>query len=1788
MHRILCLIWKNLILRKRHWIVTTLEILLPVLFVLILAFYKSKGGSERSRTTVSTPTIFPEKTEKVLTEKTASELFCSDCFVAYAPENIQTTKTIENLVKCLAISSSNVSKPFESEEAIEHYVASISSNDILRNNFRVAIVFEEGLGVGSGSSGTISYKIRQSSRADKPPPVDFYLLFPKNAERYVELGFIGLQVCLDKAVVETVTGTPVPSNTISLQAFPYPPYQATRNFDEIYFDYLPIVIIYGFIFMVPSIMRGVVSEKETGIRELLKLNGVYGWMQWLGWMLNSLIILILSVTFTVIILFANLGGGGIFMYSDPSLWWIVLVLYAIAATSFCFFICSFFTKSFSAITVGIVLWFVTFEFPHDYLLEHYDTTSLVEKLGFALLPNMALDLAIRIISSFEAKAAGIQWSNIAEPTDTETSLTLIHILVMFFVDTFIYMFLTIYLENVLPSEFGVRKPFYYIFLPETYCKRKVPAEKDNNNNNKVVFSSEQDNDKSINGESTEFEDEPNDAQVGVDIRNLQKNFGGHKVAVDGVSMKMYDGEIFALLGHNGAGKTTVISMLTGMFAPSGGTALVNGYDITKNLIKSRKYVGLCPQHNMLFDKLTVLEHLEFFGEIKGLSVVAASFEAKQLLEKLKFLDMKDTLAKKLSGGQQRKLSLGIALIGCTKVVILDEPTSGMDPEARRFVWDLLLEMRGHRTILLTTHFMEEADVLGDRIGIMVAGKLVVCGSPMFLKKFYGTGYTLKLTMSEAANKDKILPIILSFVPDASVKSSHTTTATELNLTLPLETATTSVLSEMFTSLSNQKEKLGIKTVGLSRTTMDEVFLKVGERLDDPQHLATEIKKQSDDKKDEENAANKVVDGKSTTEERVKELKVEERVDDDQKAKSDDNKDEEIAANKVVDGKRVNEERVKGLKIEERTDDAHRLAIEETKQKDDKVEENSPHKVVDSKISNQERVTGLKLAISQFLGLIVKKYIYTYRNLKLMIPQLVLPVILIAIAIMSCTTYVEDPEPVSPLQMDLDSYENDLVTLASSSDPKISSDTLAAVIGYSYEQVPSGKSLSEALLDVADSNLAEYRDNYIVGLEASSSSSIKAIFNTIPNHAAPLAINLASNLYLNRFRKDLKIKVTSHPLATNVNAYLAEANPNPKFSIQIPLMFGVFMPIGLGLLAASFIVFPIEEKACKVKQLQMLTGLSPVTYWYSMFLCDFILVFFVSCLMTLCFPIFQSDGFFISDVGTGTAFLILLVYSFTAIWFSYLFSFFVVTVGGGFSLVAIIHVASGVILSISVYLMELAGRNYQLTTDILRWIGRLFPTFSASLATMRFTELASNNGRCGVLSDEAKNFLCDTAVNVDPAFRQCCANCKQLPGVSCFTPLPYITWSYEKFGYTVPGIGEELVVMIIMAVVYQAVLILLEYHVIQMLLNKKTINTNVEDNIIEDDVKEEAERKVHEDALVVENLAKSYGSFAAVSKLNFGVHHGECFGLLGVNGAGKTTTFKMLTGDTKPSFGNAHAGMKTLENDPHKFLSNIGYCPQFDAIIEVLSGREMLMLFARLRGIPGNMGRVEADKWLERMGLLESADVQCGKYSGGMQRRLSVAIAMIGEPQLLLLDEPTSGVDPVSRRKLWNLLRSLQDSGQSIILTSQSMEECEALCSRLGILINGKLECLGSVQHLKHKFAQGYSLSLKLKPFVPLEESVEYAQLASLKFEISTKFHPCTLIDIHMNVCRYQLHDTSLTWDVLFKTMEELKATYSDIIEDYSLKETTLEDVFFSFSRKQYGNKKTEESWVKRFLKCQCC
>jgi ATP-binding cassette subfamily A (ABC1) protein 3 len=240
------------------------------------------------------------------------------------------------------------------------------------------------------------------------------------------------------------------------------------------------------------------------------------------------------------------------------------------------------------------------------------------------------------------------------------------------------------------------------------------------------------------------------------VTGLEKQYEDGFKAVNGINVQMFSDQIFCLLGHNGAGKTSTISMLTGLINNTKGAANLFGLDMFSQMDEARKTMGVCPQHDVLFDMLTPEEHLNIFYEFKGASGANKKKEVATLLHDIGLDDKKDAQAQTLSGGNKRKLSVAIALCGNSKFVLLDEPTSGLDIQARRQLWNMLRQYKKNRIILLTTHYMDEADILGDRIGIMNQGKMTCLGSSMFLKSRFGVGYVMTVVKNSPAPNYKIM------------------------------------------------------------------------------------------------------------------------------------------------------------------------------------------------------------------------------------------------------------------------------------------------------------------------------------------------------------------------------------------------------------------------------------------------------------------------------------------------------------------------------------------------------------------------------------------------------------------------------------------------------------------------------------------------------------------------------------------------------------------------------------------------------------------------------------------------------------------------------------------------------------------------------------------------------------------------------------------------------------------------------------------------------------------------
>ncbi|MCW4046508.1 MAG: ABC transporter ATP-binding protein [Candidatus Bathyarchaeota archaeon] len=226
--------------------------------------------------------------------------------------------------------------------------------------------------------------------------------------------------------------------------------------------------------------------------------------------------------------------------------------------------------------------------------------------------------------------------------------------------------------------------------------------------------------------------------------------------------------------------------------------------------------------------------------------------------------------------------------------------------------------------------------------------------------------------------------------------------------------------------------------------------------------------------------------------------------------------------------------------------------------------------------------------------------------------------------------------------------------------------------------------------------------------------------------------------------------------------------------------------------------------------------------------------------------------------------------------------------------------------------------------------------------------------------------------------------------------------------------------------------------------------------------------MNESAITVENLVKKFEDVTALDGISLQVEKGELFGLLGPNGAGKTTTINILCGLTKPTSGAAKVGGYDVQKETAKIKELIGVCPQETAIYPYLTGAENVELFGNLHAMDKDTLKTRRAMLLEKMGLTGDAKRRAEKYSGGMKRRLSLILALIHDPQIAFLDEPTVAMDPQSRHAVWDFIKELKKEDKTIILTTHYMEEAEELCDRVGIIDHGKLIALGTPQELISK------------------------------------------------------------------------------------------------------------------------
>ena len=266
----------------------------------------------------------------------------------------------------------------------------------------------------------------------------------------------------------------------------------------------------------------------------------------------------------------------------------------------------------------------------------------------------------------------------------------------------------------------------------------------------------------------------------------------------------------------------------------------------------------------------------------------------------------------------------------------------------------------------------------------------------------------------------------------------------------------------------------------------------------------------------------------------------------------------------------------------------------------------------------------------------------------------------------------------------------------------------------------------------------------------------------------------------------------------------------------------------------------------------------------------------------------------------------------------------------------------------------------------------------------------------------------------------------------------------------------------------------------------------------------------------------------------------------------------FTGDHQIGEGDIKIGGFDVATQLQDVQRSIGYVPQFDALLGYMTGRELLSFYGQLKGLPQDAIPQTVEHLIRKLYLQKHADKPCRTYSGGNKRKLSVATALVGSPDIVLLDEPTTGMDPGSRRFLWNVILGLVADGCSIVLTTHSMEECEALCTRLTIMVQGKLKCLGSPQHLKDRFGSGYTARI-----VAGDPATGAAPLSEVLQRLAGQFPGLAVKDQHTATATVSIEGAVVLAD-LFEALELLKQNCG--IMDYSCSQTSLEQIFLQFAR----------------------
>eukprot|EP01119_Soliformovum_irregulare_P016146 TRINITY_DN4639_c1_g1_i1.p1 TRINITY_DN4639_c1_g1~~TRINITY_DN4639_c1_g1_i1.p1 ORF type:complete len:1195 (-),score=473.31 TRINITY_DN4639_c1_g1_i1:27-3611(-) len=1001
----------------------------------------------------------------------------------------------------------------------------------------------------------------------------------------------------------------------------------------------------------------------------------------------------------------------------------------------------------------------------------------------------------------------------------------------------------------------------------------------------------------------------------------------------------------------------------------------------------------------------------------------------------------------------------------------------------------------NRVILLTTHSMEEADILGDKIAIMARGALRCVGSALHLKQKFGAGYRVTLGTSEA-----MVPTVKKFVEDniKGVKLSSPPISGYMNFGVPRES--TAELAPFFRLLDTQRQQLHIVDCQLSITTLEEVFLTIAEGAEEAEKMAQLI-----------------AEG--------------------QKSMSPMD-EEDIAPVEIVEKKASIEEKLERREID-------RLSRRD--QFDALFRKTATLQMRDKKTNICQALTPFV-----FIGILVFfNWMLNHVRTSYPVDENRFPINSTRFHVLNYPLGIAETDfyqPSNPILQDISRHGTQLVYMgdldleeflhwnnASRSPIKFMRRDRAQYTEATFKgpslQLPISAKKFESKSDMDDYVFSAHNDlpsivgGYRFELMEPGSSTYK--FSVLYNYTltlgedVPYLLNQITDAIAKQSEKPFSIKLKAIKLMPN------EASPGLALDV-LAIGGSITYVLILQQLLPVFVVNIVSEKEGRIKELMKMTGLHMHLYWAVHYMVDYLMYLVLAFFLPLAGAIFQVRFYLYNNFGVYI--LLFLEWGHVLIASSFVMSVFFSrkksSVVVGYVIIIVIALTCFVLIE------SLIGGDLDTVNPVTRFCLSLFPPFALYRGLMYLSAEVEQEGYGMSLSDVSNN-----ATNMREIY------CMLLVQ---WAVLMTLWWYLEQVVPSNFGVPK---------------------HPLFFLgFGKKANHENTERPVnVGEDVNREFDlayddAKSSDFAIQARNLTQVFKGLdrrepkVAVDKAAFVLEKSTCLGILGHNGAGKTTLISLLIGLIPTRSGTAKIYGRDLIQDLPKIHTLMGVCQQYDILWETLTAQEHLLFYGRIRNLKGAELKRQVASALKKVNLYQVRNIQAGRYSGGMKRRLSVAIAILGTPPVIYLDEPSTGLDPKSRQELWQVINEVKKES-AILMTTHSMEEAEAICDKLTVMINGSIKALGGSSDLKNRFGEGFNLSIQV--------AKGHDQGPADKFmrEIAPG---AVLVNELSGTRNYQAPRGSFTLDVLFEQMEQKKDQLH--ITDWAVTNTTLEEVFLKISQ----------------------